>query len=228
MAQPSGRTFDVIVGGIRRIRRLGRQASGGGRRPGGARRLRPDSWRRVVLGAHLVLLIEVSRPRAGDHQAHATGAEGLLRMHGIQLRLVRRRSRRAVHDAGRQAVFLAGTPARHRRTHERLGPSELPPERPGLQGQVPRWVWRRLADRLQRPFALLRHRRGLRRHFGTGRRCGRTAGWPVPARDDDVVRGDAAAHPGESEARTHRHHRPHRESHQANQRPAGVSLLRTM
>ena len=82
-----------------------------------------------------------------DDPPHAAGPEGLLRVHGIQLRLVRQRSGGAVHDARRQAIQLAGPAARDRRTHQRLGATELSAERSRLQGQVLRRVRRRLAAR---------------------------------------------------------------------------------
>ena len=50
------------------------------------------------------------------------------------------------------------------RAHERLGPPELPAERPRLQGRLLRRLRRGLAARLRRPRAVLRPRRGLRRH----------------------------------------------------------------
>ena len=88
--------------------------------------------------------------RRADAQDAATPAR-LLRLPRMELQVVRQRSRRAVHHARRQAIQLAGPHARGRRTHQRLGPAELSPERAGSQGQVVRRLRRRLAAQLQGP-----------------------------------------------------------------------------
>ena len=115
---------------------MGRQAPVGSRRARGARRLRPPARRRGLHRAQARVGTEVSRPRRHADAADAAGPEGLLRLHGIQRALVRQRPRGAVLDAGRQAIQLAGPTACDRRTHERLGPSELSAQRSRFQSEI--------------------------------------------------------------------------------------------
>ena len=159
---------------------------------------------------------------------HAARAARLLRLPRVELQVVRQRSRRAVHHARRQAVQLAGPHARRRRAHERLGPSVLPLQRTGSARQVVRRLRRRLAAVVQGPGAVLRPRRGLRRHLGTGRERARAARWPFPSGDADELRGDAAAHAREEQARLDGHDRPRGQHHAADQRARRLPLLRAV
>jgi hypothetical protein len=104
----------------------------------------------------------------------------LLRLPRVELRLVRQRSRGAVYHAEGSPFQLAGAHAHRRRPDERVGAPELPAERARFQGRVVRRIRRRLADRLQRPRAVLRPRRGLRRHHRDRRRRLRAPGQPIP------------------------------------------------
>ena len=213
---------------LRRVRRLGRQAAGRGRHQGGAPRSRQEAGRQQLLRAHEPVRSEVPRQGSRDHPPHAPAPEGLLRVHGIQLPLVRERPGGAVHDTGRQALLLAGPHARRRRAHERVGAPELPLQPAGSERQVVRRIRRGLAALLRRPRAVLRHRRGVRRHLGSGGRRARAARRPVPPAHADVLRGDAVPHAGQGEARSHSDDWPDGEHHEGDQRPAGVPLLRTV
>ncbi len=82
----------------------------------------------------------------------------VLCMHGIQLRLVCRRSQESLQHSSRQAVQLAKASDRGRQD-TLLGTAELSPERPRLQGGQSRWLWARLASGLQRHGSFLRYRR---------------------------------------------------------------------
>ena len=77
---------------------------------------------------------------------HAPAAARLLCLPRVELQVVRQRSRRALHHAGRQAVQLAGPHARRRRAHQRLGPAVVPVQRSGPARQVVRRLRRGLAD----------------------------------------------------------------------------------
>ena len=165
------------------LRRVGRQAH---ERSGNARRAglrRPAAEGRRLPRARAALRAQVPGPRQRSHPAHAARAEGLLRLHRIQRKLVLQRHRRAVHHRAGQAVFVARPHARHRRAHQRLGPPQLPLLAAGSEGLFLRRRRRRLAARLQGPRSLLRAGRGLCRHLRHGREQPRAARQQVPAVD---------------------------------------------
>ena len=159
------------------------------------------------------LSIATARPNSSARRGHA---EGLLRLQRVQLRLVRQRYRGALHDAGGQALQLAGTHAPRRRPHQRLGPAELPLQRPRLQGRVLRRVRRwtgRSATRTSAPYYdLVEDYVGI---TGIAEGVDRAARRPLPAADGDDLRGDASPQPREGQARVDDHHRPRRQHHQA-------------
>ena len=166
---------------------------------------------------------------AGDRAPHAAAAVGVLRVHGAQLRLVRQRSRRAVHDARGQAVQLAGADADHRRTHERVGAPELSLQRPRFQGRVLRRLGRRLAARLRRSRA--RTTICVEDYVGIS---GQAEGVyelpdgrflpPMPLTCPETRMRDRV----KSALRPDGHHRPQRQPHAAASRPGGVPLLRSV
>src|SRR5689334_9905575 len=122
---------------------------------GRAARGGPQHFTERIYRAHAGLQARISQPVARN-RAHAPRAETMLRLHGIQLRLVRGRLAESLQHAQGEAVYLAA--AAHRgRAHAGVGPAELPAERSGLQSREPRWLWRRLAVLLQRSGAVLRH-----------------------------------------------------------------------
>ena len=98
-------------------------------------------------------------------------AEGLLRLPRVELRVVRQRSRGALHHARGQAVQLAGPHARRRRPHQRLGPAELPLQRAGLQGKSYDGYGEDWPLLLQATSRRTTTRRGLRRHLRASRRA---------------------------------------------------------
>src|SRR5207302_4472523 len=98
------------------------------------------------------LQIEISRSLTGV-RAHAARAEAVLRVHGVQLRLVRGRCAKPVQYARGNTLHLAAA-ADRRRANAGLGPPELPLERPGFQSRLARWLRRRLALLLPRPGVL--------------------------------------------------------------------------
>ena len=184
----AGQTFDVIV--------VGSGASGGW----AAKRLSEagisvallDAGRALtdarLQGTRGALHPRVPQPRQRSHPSDPEPAEGLLRLHRVQLRLVRQRQRRAVHDAERQAVLVAGAHAHHRRAHQHLGSPELPVQRLRLQGGQHRRPRHRLADCVQGPRVLLRHGRGVRRHLGHARERPDAARQQVPPADGPQLR----------------------------------------
>ena len=150
---------------------------------------------------------------------HTADAARLLCLPRVELQVVRQRSRRAVHDARRQAVQLAGTHARRRRPHECLGPAVVPLQRAGSARKVVRRLRRRLAALVQRSGAVLRHRRRLRRDFRTSRERARTARRSFPSGDADELRRDAAPHASEEQARLDGDDRTRGQYHAAAERP---------
>ncbi len=130
--------------------------------------------------------------------------------------------------AGRKALQLAGAPAHDGWPHQRMGTTELPLERAGLQGRVVRRLRRRLAPRLRRRRALLRPGRGLRRHHGHRRGRLRAARREVPPADGPDLRGDALPEPREEQAGLDRHPRPGGQPHEAHQRTPALPLLRPL
>ena len=171
MDDAAGQTFDVIV--------VGSGASGGW----AAKRLAEAGVKVGLLDAGRALTaadyteheprLQAEVPERGPrgHPPHPARAEGLLRLHGVELRLVPQRPRGAVHHGRGEALLVAGAHEGGGGAHERLGAAELSLLRPRLQGRVLRRLRRGLAARSRRPRALLRHRRGLRRHHGDGRRA---------------------------------------------------------
>ena len=159
--------------------------------------------------------LTVSRSGERVDPPHAPAAARLLCLPRVELQVVRQRSRRALHHAGRQAVQLAGPHARRRRPHQRLGPAVVPVQRSGSARQVVRRIRRGLADLLQGSGAVLRARRGLRRHLGTGRERAGAARQPLPSGDADELRGDAAAHARQEQAWLDGDDRPRGQHHAA-------------
>src|SRR5439155_27113352 len=123
-------------------RRMGRKTTGGGGTEGCAARSRTRGESSRVYRAHASVQAEVPRSFAGDC-AHAAGAKAVLRVHGIQLRVVRERSGKSVQHTAGQAVYLA-TAAHTGRTIAGVGPAELSHERYRFQSGKPRRIWRGL------------------------------------------------------------------------------------
>ena len=114
-------------GRLGRVRRLGGEAAGRGGREGRAARRRPRPHRPRTTSEHVPAFALPYRNQAPErHPQDAARPEGLLRLHGVELRLVPQRRRGALHDRRGQAVLLAGPHAGGGRPHERLGPAELP------------------------------------------------------------------------------------------------------
>ena len=228
MAGP-GRAFLRRAGGrLGCFGGLGGEAPRGSRSQGGPRRRGPAAIGRPLQRARAPLRARVQGSRPRGHPQDAAQAEGLLRLHGVQLRLVLQRHRGALHHARGQALQLAGPAADHRRADQRLGAAELPAERPRLQGRFLRRLWRGLAARVRRPRPLLRHRRRVRRHH---RDCGRGLRAPrrqVPPADGPHLRRDPLPEQGEEQAREDGDARAGSQPHEAHQRPPGVPLLRPL
>ena len=172
---------------------------------------------------------EVPRPRQRSHPAHAARAEGLLRLHRVQRRLVLQRHRRAVHHRGGQAVLWQG---RMRVTGGRTnvwGRHSYRFSQQDLKGVFLRRRRRRLAARLQGPRALLRAGRGLRRHLRHGRERPRAARQQVPSVDAAHLRRDAGPRTRIKTkfGRTLTMGRA-RQHHQADQRTRALPLLRPL
>src|SRR5262249_33319453 len=94
---------------------------------GSAPRSWPSGKPHRIHRAHAFVQIEISRPFTGS-RAHAADSKAVLRVHGIQLRMVCERSGKSLQHAAGQAVYVA-TAASAWRKVARLGTSELPPER---------------------------------------------------------------------------------------------------
>ena len=104
--------------------------------------------------------------------------------------VLRQRHREPVHDRPRQALPVdpraaGGRPVDH------VGAPVLPAERPRLRSERARGLRGRLAHPLRRPGALVRPRRGVRRHQRARGGAGPRAGRRLPAAHADVVRGGA-------------------------------------
>ena len=204
----------------------GRRNVVGSRRQGRARRGRAPASPRRLPRAPPSLRPAVRQPLARGAAAHAAATGRLLRLHGAQRRLVRQRRGGAVHDAGGQAVQLAGPAASGRRPDQRVGPAKLSAQRAGPEGTQLRRRGRRLAVDLRGPGPLLRTGRRLRRHQRTGRRRAGAARRPAPAADADDVRRDQTPGARQTDARPDDHDWPHRQSHPSNQRAQRLPLLR--
>src|ERR1700675_1982123 len=113
--------------GIRSYRRLGRETTCGGRAESCVARSGASGESERVYRAHAGLQAEIPRPLARGG-AHPAGAKAVLRVYGIQLRVVRERPRESVQHAAGQAIYLAAA-ARVGRAIAGLGTAELPHER---------------------------------------------------------------------------------------------------
>ena len=133
------------------VRRVGGEADERSRHARRAGLRRASAEGRRLPRARPAVRAEVPGARQRSHPAHAARAEGLLRLHRVQRRLVLQRHRRAVHHRAGQAVLVAGPHARHRRAHQRLGPPQLPLLAAGPEGLLLRRRRHRLAARLQGP-----------------------------------------------------------------------------
>ena len=224
---PAGQHFDVVI--------VGSGASGGW----AAKRLTEAGLRVAVLEAGRALTDADYKEHVQPPQLKYRGrtkapferaqprAVAVVRRARVERRLVRQRHRGTVRRRLRSEVPV-GAPARRRRPHEHLGTRLPAHERHRLQGGVARRRRRRLANHLRGDQAVLRPRRGVRRRLRHEGRARAVPGRALPAADGPHLQRDGRPLARQEGVRLHRHAGPHRQSHQADQRPPGVSLLRAV
>ena len=127
-----------------------------------------------------------------------------------------------------QAVHLAAA-AHRRRPHPRVGPAELPSERPRFQGRFCHdgygQDWPFSYQDLAPYYDIVERYVGI---SGARREQSRASRRPFPAAHEDDLRRSAHARASAGEVRAHRHHRPHRHPHPESQWSLGLPLLRTV
>ena len=217
-------------GWLRRLGRLGGEAAGRSRREGRARRLRRVRSRRRLHRSTCAAFELKYRDRADEviRKTRPVQKDCYACME-YNYDWFANDLEEPYTTPRRQAVQLAGPPARDRRAHQRLGPPELSPERSRFQGRKSHDGygddWPLSYEDLAPYYDIVEDYVGI---------SGQAEG--VPELPDGQFQPAMPMTCAETqlrtrvkaEARTHRHHRPHGEPHQADQRPRRLPLLRAL